>query len=347
MRYFLFLLATILLVSCQDSTDKGIDDLPDANDDATFTAAPAPTPQAAPESSTADAPDKAVTVTSVEPSTTPTPAPTAKPTPKRTESAATPAPERNTAPETSAPTPTPSTPKAQPSTPAAPSTPASTTKPPEATPAAAPDHSTWTQLLRKYVKGRTVNYKGMASERAKLDRYLDALSSNPPQSNWSRNEKLAYWINAYNAYTVQLILDNYPLKSIRDLKGGKPWDDKFITIGGKRYSLNDIEHQTIRKQFDEPRIHFAVNCASVSCPKLLDEAYTADKLEQQLEAQTRDYINSRFNKVTKNSLQLSSIFDWYGEDFDDVADFVDQYSDVNVSNSAKITFMDYDWGLNE
>ena len=211
-------------------------------------------------------------------------------------------------------------------------------------------HATWNSLVSTHVTASgKVNYKGFLSAKGKLQTYLDLLSSNPPTSSWSKNEQLAYWINAYNAFTVKLIIDNYPLKSIMDL--GKPWDKSFIQIGGKSYTLNNIEHDIIRKQFNEPRIHFAVNCASVSCPILLNEAYTADKLNAQLTKQTRAYINNpRENSLSATSIEISSLFDWYKGDFTQkgsLIQFLNTYADTQVDASATISYKNYNWSLNE
>lgn len=211
-------------------------------------------------------------------------------------------------------------------------------------------HASWDALVKKYVTASgKVNYKGFLNDKAKLQTYLDLLASNPPASSWSQNDQLAYWINAYNAFTVKLIVDNYPLKSIMDL--GKPWDKSFISIDGKSYTLNTIEHEIIRKQFNEPRIHFAVNCASISCPKLLNEAYTAEKLNSQLTKQTRAYINNaQENSLSANSIEISSLFDWYKGDFTkkgSLIQFLTTYTDTPIDASATISYKNYNWSLNE
>jgi hypothetical protein len=216
--------------------------------------------------------------------------------------------------------------------------------------AAPPSHEIWNTLLSMYVSDAgAVNYQGFQQSGKRLEVYLNQLSQNAPQSNWSQDEQLAYWINAYNAFTVQLIVENYPLSSITKLD--KPWDMAFITIGGKPYSLNDIEHKIIRTQFAEPRIHFAVNCASQSCPPLLNEAYAADKLEQQLTRQTKAFLNNpKYNDLKGSSAALSKLFDWYKEDFTksgSIVDFINQYATQPLSASASISFKEYDWNLNE
>ena len=218
------------------------------------------------------------------------------------------------------------------------------------------NHHPWTALLKQYVdEGGLVDYEGFQKDEEALDHYLDSLSYHPPGSNWSEEEQLAYWINAYNAFTVKLILDHYPLKSIKDIGGGgitminSPWDIKFFTIGEVSMDLNTIEHEILRKQFDEPRIHFAINCASISCPKLRNEAFTAEKLEEQLEDQAMDFINDPSkNLFTDTYIHLSSIFNWFESDFTkqtDLLSFIAAYK-IDLNRSAKLSFLEYDWGLN-
>jgi hypothetical protein len=212
------------------------------------------------------------------------------------------------------------------------------------------DHSLWDELLQKNVDNQgNVNYKGFLKDRQILKKYLDHLSQNPPKEHWSKNEKLAYYINAYNAFTVELILENYPLKSIKDLR--RPWKRKFIPIGNELLSLDDIEHGILRN-LNEPRIHFAVNCASVSCPKLYNKAFTAKQLESQLDKLTREFINSSENRISENQLQLSKIFQWYEQDYlvngiRSLAHYVSQYTDVKINPKARVSFLDYNWDLNE
>ncbi|MEM7552241.1 MAG: DUF547 domain-containing protein [Bacteroidota bacterium] len=222
-----------------------------------------------------------------------------------------------------------------------------------------PSHEIWDGLVKKYVlEDGLVDYKGFIKEQNELGKYLDLLSKNAPEKDWSDEEQIAYWINAYNAFTIKLVIDNYPLESIKNIKGSvqipfvnTPWDIKFIEIGGETYDLNNIEHGILRKDFEEPRIHFAVNCASMSCPKLRREAFTADKLDQQLEDQGREFMNDPTrNKITEDKAQLSKIFKWFTGDFKDkgsVIDFVNKYADVKAASSAKISYLDYDWSLND
>ena len=211
-------------------------------------------------------------------------------------------------------------------------------------------HDAWDKLLKKYVSpSGKVNYKGFKSEMATFQAYLDHLAANPPQADWSRNKIRAYWINAYNAFTVKTILDNYPLKSITNL--GKPWDKKFIKIGGSTYSLNDIEHNILRAKYFDSRIHFAVNCASFSCPKLLNKAFTEANVSAQMGSLASIYINdSRHNKITAEKAELSQIFEWYQGDFTkkgSLIDYINKYSKVKLNPDAEVTFKAYNWNLNE
>ncbi len=209
-------------------------------------------------------------------------------------------------------------------------------------------HEEFDVLLKKYVTAAgIVNYKGFKQDKAALENYIVWLSDNTPKAETSKNEKLAYWINAYNALTVKLILDNYPLPKITDLDGGKTWDVKRFTLGGKKYSLNDIEN-TIIRPMGEPRIHFALNCAAKSCPPLANEAFVAEKLNVQLENRTRKFINdTKANYLKGNEIKISNIFNWYGKDFDNVLNFINRYAVVKVKTDVKIGFGEYDWRLNE
>lgn len=211
-----------------------------------------------------------------------------------------------------------------------------------------PNHSLFNEILSTYVSETgKVNYKDLKKDKKKLEAYLKELDTKPVQADWTKEEKLAYWINAYNAHTLQLIISKYPLKSILDLDGGKTWDVKRITMGGQKYSLNQIENDIIRPQFKDARIHFAVNCAAKSCPPLANEAFTAENLDTLLDKRTRLFINSTANTINANTLKLSKIFEWYAKDFGNVAVFIGKYSNKAVAKNAKITYNDYDWKLNE
>lgn len=211
------------------------------------------------------------------------------------------------------------------------------------------DHASWDILLNKYVDDiGNVDYRNFMNDADKLNTYLDHLAKNPISNTAQKEERLAYYINLYNAGTVQLILENYPLESIKDIF--RPWGKDRVMIGDDKYSLGGIEHDVLRKM-NEPRIHFAINCASFSCPKLSNEAYTASKIEEQLEKATSSFINDRSkNKITSNSVGLSKIFKWYKADFtgkNDLVDYINNYSDIEILADPEINYITYDWRLNE
>ena len=212
------------------------------------------------------------------------------------------------------------------------------------------DHSDWSVLLQKHVTDAGwVDYKGFKNDVAELDKYLQKLASCEPTNDWSSQELLAFYINLYNAHTVKLILDNYPVKSIKDIKGA--WTKPIVPVENRKLSLGGIENGVLRKM-NEPRIHFAVNCASVSCPKLWNEAYEGSKIDEQLEMATKSFINSDKNEISKNDPKISSIFEWYKKDFktdktSGVIEYINQYSEVKMDPAATIQYKDYDWGLNE
>lgn len=220
-------------------------------------------------------------------------------------------------------------------------------------------HDMWTSLLSKYAsEDGKVNYAGFKKDMALFERYLDLLRNNRPDPNkWTEAEQIAYWINAYNAFTVKLIVDNYPIKSIKDITTvnipllNSPWTINFFEIGGESFNLDKIEHKILRKEFDEPRIHFAINCASVSCPRLRNEAFTAEKLNEQLDSQATYFLNkSGKNILAEKVLKLSKIFSWFTGDFTKrttLVEFLNRYAEVEISEKAKIEYLDYYWELNE
>ena len=221
-------------------------------------------------------------------------------------------------------------------------------------------HDGFDELLKRYVDSRgVVDYRGFIKDSVRLNAYLRLLGEHAPKKNWSRNEQMAFWINAYNAFTIKLITKYYPLKSIKDI-GSKiqipfvntPWDIKFISIGKDRYDLNNIEHGILRKRFDDPRIHMVLVCASKSCPILLNEAYDPGRLDDQLTNQSKAFLNdSTRNQVSGSHPKLSKIFSWYGMDFNKngktVKDFVNRHATVKIRDDATIDYMDYDWNLND
>ena len=212
------------------------------------------------------------------------------------------------------------------------------------------NHDLWNSLLQKHVSDQgNVNYKGIRADKTRFNTYLKSLSETPPQDSWTKDETLVYWMNVYNAFTIKLILDNYPVESIKDIDG--PWNHRFIKIGDKWYTLNDVEHRIIRKM-NEPRIHFALVCAAVSCPILYNKAFTAKDLETDLVLLTKGFLNDTSkNELSENSIKVSKIFKWYGGDFktngSSLIDFLNQYSNVTISDKAKKSYKDYNWNLNE
>jgi hypothetical protein len=221
------------------------------------------------------------------------------------------------------------------------------------------NHDLWNTLLQRHVKENGfVDYKGMKQDSTALNRYLALLSAAQPESKaWSRAEKMAFWINAYNAFTVKLIVDYYPVKSIKDIKRGIPfvntvWDIKFIKIGGKTYDLNNIEHGILRPDFKDARVHAAVNCASYSCPALRNEAYTPEKLEAQLDDAMRTFVNDPLrNRVRGANAEISEIFKWFRGDFTrekgSIRSYLNQYAKEPLGTKGRITHINYDWDLNE
>lgn len=219
------------------------------------------------------------------------------------------------------------------------------------------NHSAWDALLKKHVTSKgVVDYGGFKKDEKILDGYLAHLSQREPQNSASSNEQLAYWINAYNAFTVKLVLTHLDKKltSIKDI-GSKfqvpfvntPWDVKFIKIGGKEMDLNNIEHGIIRKKFNDPRIHFALVCAAVSCPPLRAEAFTSSQLNRQLDDQGVRFLNDPTKNLVKdNKAVVSKLFSWYGGDFKNTVQWVNKYSKNQITSKTKITYMDYDWALN-
>lgn len=218
-------------------------------------------------------------------------------------------------------------------------------------------HELWDSLLQAHVSpAGWVDYSGFQKDQALLNRYLKQLGDHHPNdAHWSRNEQLAYWINAYNAFTVQLILRHYPVAGIKDIRNGIPflnsvWDIQFIEIEERTYDLNNIEHGILRSQFEEPRIHFALNCASVSCPKLWNRAYTAEDLDAQLDRAALEFLDDPLrNRIQERQrVELSKIFSWYKGDFQpDLITFLNRYVDPPLAQDTRIQYLDYDWDLND
>ncbi len=229
------------------------------------------------------------------------------------------------------------------------------------------DHSTWDRLLRKYVDQQGMvdygSWKASEPDRAALEQYLGTLSAADANARTTQQGKLAYWINAYNALTLQGMLDVYPTSSIRNhtakLIGYNIWDDLLLPVGNRKYSLNQIEHEILRK-LGEPRIHFAIVCASIGCPRLLDHAYAPRSLESQLAENTRDFFARQRNfrvDLGGRKVRVSSILDWFGEDFGPtpkkalagLAKYMpdEATSKLVAGEDFSVSYLDYDWSLNE
>ena len=241
-------------------------------------------------------------------------------------------------------------------------------------------HAAWTALLRKHVvplrggQASQVRYAGFKADRAALQVYRDSLSAviETAFKAFSKPQQMAFLINGYNAFTVELILTKYPaLASIKDLGSvfSSPWKPKWIQLLGGKVSLDDIEHGMLRERgrFDDPRVHFAVNCASIGCPPLREEAFIAERLDAQMDEQAlrfmSDRTRNRFDTASAR-LEVSKIFDWYGDDFKlghrgiaslpaFMARYADSLAEAQVdrervrSQRAEISFLPYDWKLND
>ena len=216
----------------------------------------------------------------------------------------------------------------------------------------------WAELLKKYVKPGGVDYAGFKSEEENLDQYLKVLELTDLKT-LSREEQFAYYINAYNAWTIKLILSAYPgIKSIKDLGTfwKSPWKKKFVRMNGELLSLDDIEHHILRPRFKDPRVHFAINCSAVSCPPLRSEPYMGSSLDQQLNQATRSFINDPNSyRLEGDAFYVSRIFKWFAEDFNnDVLGFYMKYAREDLKKKLaekkdviQIKYLNYDWSLND
>tara|TARA_B110000037_G_scaffold223156_1_gene303027 strand:- start:14825 stop:15541 length:717 start_codon:yes stop_codon:yes gene_type:complete len=217
-----------------------------------------------------------------------------------------------------------------------------------------PDHSIFDRFLNKYVSSTgKVNYKGMKTQMDSLDAYITELRGTFPSSDWGRNAKKAYYCNAYNAYTLKLVLVKYPLNSVKDasFSGKDLWSVKLVKLGDKTFTLAHVENEILRKMKD-PRIHFAINCASYSCPRIWNHAFTEENISSRMTKLTKEYINNpKHNTITPKKIKISKIFDWYSTDFvkDDqtLIQYLNKYSKVQIESTAKIEYLPYNWSLNE
>jgi len=219
------------------------------------------------------------------------------------------------------------------------------------------DHSIYGELLKQYVREGVVDYRGLKQEEARLDRYLEQLE-NIDIDRLDRDEAYAFYVNAYNAWTLKVILKAYPdIKSIRDLGlfSTGPWKKKIVRVDDRIISLDDVEHKILRAQYNDPRVHFAVNCAAKSCPPLISEPFRGEILNRQLDMATRNFLNDpKSNYLKGDTLYVSRIFKWYGEDFPDgVVAFVLSYANGDFKKQLearkgriRVEYLDYDWSLN-
>lgn len=210
-------------------------------------------------------------------------------------------------------------------------------------------HTSWNNLLKISVSENKVDYAVFQSHYETLDIYIKALENNV--ATVSNTNKKAFYINAYNAITIKLILDNLPLNSIKDLKN--PWGKKRFTTGNKKISLEHIEHSILRKTND-PRIHFAINCASISCPPLVNFAFSETEIDKQLDQVTKAYCNSEAIVIDSknNAVKLSKIFKWYKKDFissenSSVIEFINTYREEPIPDHYKVEYQEYNWDLND
>jgi len=226
--------------------------------------------------------------------------------------------------------------------------------------AGAVDNSLYAEVLKRHVSDGLVDYTGLKRNRAPLDAYLDKMGAVDPDE-LSRNGQLAFYINLYNAATLRLVVDHYPLKSIRDIGSffSSPWKARIVMLKGQMVSLDHIEHKIIRARFKESRAHFALNCTAVSCPVLRDEPYDEDRLEMQFSDATIEFINDRSkNYLLGRVLYLSKIFDWFSGDFPkEITHWIKRYSRDSLrehfddadqnARPLRVEFLPYDWSLND
>lgn len=220
------------------------------------------------------------------------------------------------------------------------------------------DHADFDTLVSRHVdEDGWVDYEGLQDEVAQLNRYIAKVGQAPFES-LGRDQKLALLINAYNAFTLKLILEHYPIDSIRDISSSKRWNDVRWNVGGNQWSLRQIEHEQIRPKFREPRIHFALVCAAAGCPPLRKEAYVAERLEEQLESQA-EYVHRHTTWLQLDAeggvVRLTRLYLWYGGDFEQVDGGVLEYAahflpklqhEISSGNSLRLRWLDYDWRLN-
>jgi hypothetical protein len=219
------------------------------------------------------------------------------------------------------------------------------------------DHSGFAYLLHKYVESSTVDYAGFQREEAQLDKYLETMAG-VAADDLPRNDQFAFYINLYNAWTIKLILSEYPgIDSIKDIGGffGSPWKQKIVRVNGKTITLDAVEHEILRPRFADPRVHFAINCASIGCPPLTSRPYQGNLIDSQLDDVTKSFLNDPSkNRLTGNTLYVTKIFKWFKKDFNgDIIVFFMTYGSEDLKSNLsrqkkqlRIEYLDYDWSLN-
>ena len=237
-------------------------------------------------------------------------------------------------------------------------------------PVAVFDHQTWTEVLATHVRGDAFDYKALKKDTSKLDAYLRSLEAVKPEefAKWPRNERFAFWIDAYNAYTVKRVVDGYPIASIKDLGDEKVsvWDREFVPLGAlapdlkkSKLTLNDIENKILRPVFKDARVHAAINCASEGCPPIQSAAFTGEKLDDQLDRAVRGWLSdpkrNRFDSK-RNEIEVSQVFEWFQDDFvrdaKSVQAWIAKYAPAGQewiagAKELRVRHLDYSWVLNE
>lgn len=215
-------------------------------------------------------------------------------------------------------------------------------------------HGLFDQVLKEVVSDGRVDYRKLKANPKKLNDYIKDTSSVSKEtfSLWNESQQIAFLINVYNAETLQLIIDHYPVDSIKDIGGffRSPWKKKVVLLFGKKEHLDHVEHEILRKDYSEPRVHFALVCASIGCPELAQDAFVGEQLSQQLDVQGKKYFSRKdINRIDAEArtIYLSKIFDWFKEDFGDIYKFVDKYFADGVDPSFRIRYSSYDWSLND
>lgn len=212
------------------------------------------------------------------------------------------------------------------------------------------DYKDYNSFLSKYVSNDgNVNYAKIKKNNSQLDVVIAQFEKNQPSEKWLDYEKMAYYINVYNAYTIKVVIDNYPTKSIKDIKNA--WTKKIVPSGKSKISLSFIENKILRKM-DDPRTHFAINCASFSCPILSNKAYIPKTLDKQLDKAAKIFVKDKSkNDITADEIKISKIFNWYSSDFKssdkNIVNYINKYSKTKINAAAKISYLDYDWSLNQ